>query len=186
MNHLLDGARESLPSGTVTFLFTDIENSTALAKSFPGQMPALMERHHAILHQSVQIYHGYVFQIVGDGFCAAFHTASDALCAAMAAQRLLQHENRAPATLMVRMGIHTGAAQIGDQEDRSGGYRGYLTLAHVQRVMSSAHGGQILLSSASTELVRGQLPEGVALLDMGECRLKGGMNPEHLCADRRQ
>ncbi len=81
---------------------------------------------------------------------------------------------------MVRMGIHTGAAQIGDQDDRSGGYRGYLTLARVQRVMSSAHGGQVLLSSASAELARGQLPEGVALLDMGECRLKGVMNPEHL------
>jgi predicted ATPase/class 3 adenylate cyclase len=180
MNHLLDETHEPLPSGTVTFLFTDIENSTLLAKSFPGQMPALIERHHTILRESIQNHHGYVFQIVGDGFCAAFHTALDALCAAVAAQQLLQHENWAPVTLLVRMGIHTGAAQIGVQDDRSGGYRGYLTLARVQRVMSSAHGGQVLLSSASAELVRGQLPDGITLLDMGECRLKGGMIPEHL------
>jgi predicted ATPase/class 3 adenylate cyclase len=180
MNHLSDVSREMLPSGTVTFLFTDIENSTVLAKSFPSQMPAMMERHHAILREAIQVNHGYVFQIVGDSFCAAFHTAADALNAALAAQRSLQHENWAPASLMVRMGIHTGTAQIGDLNDRSGGYHGYLTLAKVQRVMSSAYGGQVLLSSASAELVRSQLPEGITLLDLGECRLKGGTNPEHL------
>ena len=180
MNHLSGVSQEMLPSGTVTFLFTDIENSTVLAKSFPNQMPALMERHHAILRQAIQVNHGYVFQIVGDSFCTAFHTVADALNAALAAQRSLQHENWAPASLMVRMGIHTGTAQTGDLNDRSGGYRGYLTLARVQRVMSSAHGGQVLLSSASAELVRDQLPDGITLLDMGECRLKGWVNPEHL------
>ncbi len=78
------------------------------------------------------------------------------------------------------MGIHTGAAQAGALIDLGDGYEGYLTLTRVQRVMSAAHGGQVLLSSASAELVRGQLPEEVTLRDMGEHRLKGLVNPEHL------
>ncbi len=85
-----------------------------------------------------------------------------------------------PAPVAVRMGIHTGAAEASETDDRSGGYRGYLTLARVQSVMSSAHGGQVLLSGASAELVRDHLPAGVSLRDMGEHQLKGGLNPEHL------
>jgi predicted ATPase/class 3 adenylate cyclase len=170
----------SPPTGTVTFLFTDIEESTALARNYPNQMPALLERHHTILRTAIQAQRGFVFQIIGDAFCAAFHTATDALNAALAAQRALQQEKWEPAIIAVRMGIHTGTAQAGDMDDRSGGYRGYLTLACVQRIMSGAHGGQILLSGASTELVRGQLPEGVSLLDLGEYRLKLGMQPDHL------
>ncbi len=180
MDHLSDGSGEALPTGTVTFLFTDIEGSTALAHSFPGQMPALMERHNAILHQSIQAFHGYVFQIIGDAFCAAFPTAENALNAALAAQRSLQHETWNPAPILVRMGIHTGAAQVSLNEDHSWDYRGYLTLACTQSIMSSAHGGQVLLSNASAELVRGQLPARITLLDMGEHLLKGGMNPERL------
>jgi predicted ATPase/class 3 adenylate cyclase len=180
MNQMLDRTRESLPNGTVTFLFTDIESSTALAKSYPEQMPALLERHHAILHESIQAHGGYVFQIVGDAFCAAFHTATDALCAALAAQRSLQGEAWDPAPIAVRMGIHTGEARIGGADDRAGGYRGYVTLASVQRVMSSAHGKQVLLSNTSAALARDQMPAGVALRDMGEHRLKGLVNPERL------
>ena len=67
------------PSGTVTFLFTDIEGSTNLAQQYPEAMPNLLARHHAILRQAIEAHHGYVFRIVGDGFCAAFPTASDAL-----------------------------------------------------------------------------------------------------------
>jgi predicted ATPase/class 3 adenylate cyclase len=180
MNQHPERARELLPTGTVTFLFTDIEGSTTLATSFPEQMAALLERHHAILHASIQEQHGYVFQIVGDAFCAAFHTAAEALGAAVAAQRALQHEPWDPAPIAVRMGIHTGAAQVGDMDDRSGGYRGYLAMACTQRIMSSAHGGQVLLSGASAELARSQLPEGVALLELGKHRLKGGLDLEHL------
>ncbi len=171
---------ETIPTGTVTFLFTDVEGSTALAQNFPEAMPSLLARHHAILRQAIQAYNGYVFQIVGDAFCAAFHTAPDALGAALAAQRWLQHEAWDPAPVVVRMGIHTGPAQAGDMDDRSGGYRGFLALARVQSVMSSAHGEQVLLSGASAELARGDLPAGVMLRDMGEHRLKGMMDPEHL------
>lgn len=73
----------NLPSGTVTFLFTDIEGSTKLAQQYPDAMPVLLARHHEILHQSIQSQNGYVFQIVGDSFVVAFHSASDALNAAL-------------------------------------------------------------------------------------------------------
>ncbi len=170
----------SLPSGTVTFLYTDIEGSTDLAQQYPDALPALLARHHAILHQAIGAHRGFVFQIIGDAFCAAFFTASDALQAALDAQRSLQHEAWQPAPIKVRMGLHTGAAQAGAIEDRAGGYAGYLTLTRVQRVMSTAHGGQVLLSNPTAELLHGQLPAGVTLRDMQEHRLKGLSQPEHL------
>ncbi len=173
-------AGQGLPTGTVTFLFTDIEGSTALAQQFPAELPALLARHHAILHQAIQANNGYVFQITGDAFCAAFYTASDALKAALDAQRALQHEAWYPAPLKVRMGLHSGSAQAGVTEERAGGYVGYLTLTRVQRVMSVAHGGQVLLSNSTAELVRGELPADVSLRDMNEHRLKGLSHTEHL------
>src|SRR5512136_1167036 len=169
-----------LPTGTVTFLFTDIEGSTSLAQQFPAELPALLARHHAILQQAIQAHSGHVFQIIGDAFCAAFPTASDALQAALEAQRVLQHEAWHPAPIKVRMGLHTGSAQAGASEERAGGYVGYLTLTRVQRVMSVAHGGQVLLSNPAAELVRGELPADVTLRDMSEHRLKGLVNLEHL------
>src|SRR5512136_2352033 len=169
-----------LPTGTVTFLFTDIEGSTLLAQQYPAELPALLARHHAILHQAIQAHDGHVFQIMGDAFCASFSTASDALEAALDAQRGLQHETWNPASIKVRMGIHTGSAQAGAIEERAGGYVGYLTLTRVQRVMSVAHGGQVLLSNPTAELVHGELPANVTLRDQGEHRLKGVLNLEHL------
>ncbi len=168
------------PTGTVTFLFTDIEGSTSLAQQFPAEMPTLLARHHAILREAIETHHGHVFQIIGDAFCAAFHTAPDALQAALDAQRGLQSESWNPAPIKVRMGLHTGAAQAGAIEERAGGYVGYLTLTRVQRVMSTAYSGQVLLSNPTAELVRGELPADVTLRDMGEHRLKGLLNPEHL------
>src|SRR6266487_3296992 len=102
----------TLPSGTVTFLFTDIEGSTELAQQHPDAMPALLARHNDILNQSIQIHNGYVFRIVGDSFSASFHNANDALRAALEAQRFLHNEAWSPAPVRVRMGIHTGAAQL--------------------------------------------------------------------------
>ena len=169
-----------LPTGTVTFLFTDIEGSTPLAQQYPAELPALLARHHAILHQSIAAHHGHVFQIIGDAFSAAFHTASDALHAALDAQRGLQHEVWHPAPIKARMGLHTGPAQAGAVEAVAGGYAGYATLARTQRVMSVAYGDQILLSNATAELLRDQLPAEVTLRDMNEHRLKGLAQPEHL------
>jgi len=170
----------NLPSGTVTFMFTDIEGSTKLAQEHRDTWEALRARHHAILRSAIQANNGYVFQIIGDAFCAAFHTARGALDASLAAQRGLQVENWGKAPIKVRMGINTGAAQAGSNADGSGGYTGYSTMARTQRVMSTAYGGQILLSNASAELLVGELPAGASLRDMKEHRLKGLLNPEHL------
>src|SRR5207248_6439882 len=110
----------------------------------------------------------------------AFQSASDAIHAALAAQRGLLHEAWNPMQIKVRMGIHTGEASLGDMDAHAGGAVGYLTLTRAQRVMSTAHGGQVLLSGVSAELVRGQLPEGVSLRDMGEHHLKGIVSLDHL------
>jgi predicted ATPase/class 3 adenylate cyclase len=165
-----------LPSGTVTFLFTDIEGSTKLAQQYPEVMPILLARHHEILHQSIQAQNGYVFQIVGDSFAVAFHNARDALNAALNAQRILQSEAWTPAPIKVRMGIHTGTAQLNDEKQ----YSGYATLASTQRIMSAGHGGQVLLSGATRELVRDMLPINSELQDLGEKRLKDLLRAEHL------
>ena len=166
----------TLPSGTVTFLFTDIEGSTKLAQQHPEAMPVLLTRHNEILNDAIQKHNGYVFQIVGDSFSAAFHSASNALNAALMAQRFLQNESWSPAPIKVRMGIHTGTAQINDDKQ----YSGYATLASTQRIMSAGHGGQILLSGVTRELVRDTLPKDSELLDLGEKRLKDLLRPEHL------
>jgi class 3 adenylate cyclase len=82
----------ALPTGTVTFLFTDIEGITNLAQEYPDALPVLLARHHEILHQAIQAQNGHVFQIIGDAFCAAFHTAPEAFKAALTAQRTLACE----------------------------------------------------------------------------------------------
>jgi predicted ATPase/class 3 adenylate cyclase len=165
----------SLPSGTVTFLFTDIEGSTKLARKHPDIWEKLQDRHHAILQSAAEVHKGYVFKIVGDAFCVAFHTASAGLNAAADAQRKLQHEDWGETPIKVRMGLHTGSAELIGSD-----YRGYLTLAKVQRVMSVACGGQVLLSNTSAELLHHELPSGITLRDMKEHRLKGLPEPERL------
>jgi len=166
----------NLPSGTVTFLFTDIEGSTKLAQGHPDIWESLRARHHAILKSAIESHNGYVFQIIGDAFCVAFHTASAALQAALKAQQNLRAEDWIETPIKVRIGIHTGIAE----HQGNGEYSGYLTLSRVQRIMSAGHGGQILLSNTSAELVRGELPEHVNLRDMGEHRLKDLIHPEHI------
>ena len=169
----------SVPTGTVTFLFTDIEGSTRLAQEHPKELPGLLARHNAILKGAIESNHGFVFRIVGDSFSAAFDTASDALLAALEAQRRLQHEAWSPAPIKVRMGIHTGSAQLKDSPQGQGvAYEGYGTLALTQRIMSVGHGGQILLSETTHNLVKRGLPEGTELRDMGERRLKDIVRPE--------
>jgi predicted ATPase/class 3 adenylate cyclase len=165
----------SLPSGTVTFLFTDIEGSTRIADEHPDIWETVRERHHAILRGAIEAHHGYVFQIIGDAFCSAFHTTRDALHAAVEAQQKLQAEAWEQTSLQVRMGIHTGEA-----EPQHGDYTGYLTLARAQRVMSAAYGGQILLSDSSAALLRTELSGDISLIDLGEQRLKNLTNPERI------
>jgi class 3 adenylate cyclase len=159
---------DRLPSGTVTFLFTDIENSTRLWQEQPEAMSHAHALHDRILHEAIEANHGYVFQIVGDSFSVAFHNAQDALVATLTAQRELQTGQKDSALrVKVRMGLHTGAAEI----QANGKYEGYVTVASSQRVMSVAHGGQILLSHTTVDLLD-DLPEEVSLRDMGEHQLK--------------
>lgn len=155
------------PTGTVTFLFTDIEGSTKLAREHPETWDTTQARHHAILRGAIESNNGFVFQIIGDAFCAAFHKAGDALKAALKSQQDLQNEPWGEAVIRARMGIHTGEAET-DGKD----YRGYLTMSLIQRMMSAGHGGQILLSNATENLLRDQLPKNVSLRDMGEHKFK--------------
>ena len=157
----------SPPTGTVTFLFTDIEGSTKLWERNPQAMQEALARHDELLRRSIEERGGYVFKTVGDAFCCAFPTAHDALEAALDAQRLLLKERWAESTpLKVRMALHMGAA-----EERDGDYFG-LPLNRVARLLSAAHGGQVLLSAATHEMVRDQLPVGLSVAELGEHRLK--------------
>ena len=159
---------DRLPSGTVTFLFTDIEDSTRLWQEQPQAMSHAHALHDRILHEAIEANHGYVFQIVGDSFSVAFHNAQDALVATLTAQRELQTRQKDSALrVKVRMGLHTGAAEI----QPNGKYEGYVTVASSQRVMSVAHGGQVLLSHTTADLLDA-LPEDVSLRDIGDHQLK--------------
>jgi predicted ATPase/class 3 adenylate cyclase len=170
----------TLPSGTVTFLFTDIEGSTRLWREQPEAMASAHAQHNAILREAIESNNGYIFQIVADSFSAAFHNTVDALRAVLSAQRKLQTESwDETAVIKVRMGLHTGAAElITDGLNKI--YDGYVTLATTQRVMSVAHGGQILLSQTTHDLLQNDLPETVHLRDVGEHRLKGLRDPLYL------
>ena len=155
------------PTGTVTLLFTDIEGSTRLWERDARKMRAALNRHDEMLRHAIGTNGGYVFKTVGDAFCAAFASAPAAVEAACAAQRSIFAEPwDEECRLRVRMALHTGAV-----ETRGGDYFGS-PVNRVARLLSAGHGGQTLLSLATTELARDQLPEGAELRDLGERRLK--------------
>jgi class 3 adenylate cyclase len=157
----------SPPTGTLTFLFTDIEGSTRLWEHNALAMQAALARHDELLRSVVEGCGGHVFKTVGDAFCAVFPAAPDALQAALETQRrLLSSEWEESEPLRVRMALHTGAA-----EERDGDYFGP-PVNRVARLLSAAHGGQVLLSLPAQELVRDQLPAETNLRDLGEHRLK--------------
>jgi predicted ATPase/class 3 adenylate cyclase len=163
----------NLPTGTITFLFTDIEGSTELWEEHPEAMRLALARHDALLRIAIEQYDGHVFKTIGDAFCAAFHTAPDALNAALSAQQALIFE-RGPesAALRVRMALHTGAAEVRDND-----YFGQ-PLNRVARLLSAGYGGQVLLSDVAHDLTRDTLPVGVALHSLGEHRLRDLSRPE--------
>lgn len=166
----------TLPSGTVTFLYTDIEGSTPLWEREPDQMRSALARHDAILHAAIAEHGGHVYKTIGDAFQAAFDNPAQAVSAALAAQRSLAREDwQTSVPIRVRMGLHVGPAVA-----NSGDYEPTHTLNRVARVMSAGHGGQTLLTAAVAELLRGRLPAGVTLRDLGAHRLKGLAQLEHL------
>jgi predicted ATPase/class 3 adenylate cyclase len=153
-------------TGDVTFLFSDIEGSTARWKMYPDAMPVYLHRHDALLHAAISENGGDVFKTVGDEFCAAFESPRDAVHAAIAAQRALaQQDWSAVGGLRVRMAVHCGAVS-----QRDGDYFGS-TVNRVARLLSAGHGGQVLISADAA----GALEEGIAgieLRDLGRHRLK--------------
>ena len=165
----------SRPTGTVTFLFTDIEGSTKLWEKSSEAMQRVLVRHDEILRRVTIERDGYVFKMVGDAFCCAFSTATNALEAALSAQRaLFAEEWGLEGGVRVRMALHTGAA-----EERNDDYFGP-PVNRVARLLSAGHGGQVLLSLPTQELVRDWLPADVRLRDLGERRLKDLSRPERI------
>ena len=162
-----------LPSGTVTFLFTDIEGSTQLWENNPEAMKEALARHDSILREAIESNHGQIIKGTGDGIHGVFETAVDAVRATLAAQRALK-EPICNLQIRVRMGLHTGEAEL-----RAGDYHGQV-LNRAARIMSVGSGGQILLSSVTAELAREHLPEDVSLVDLGEHRLRDLVRPDQL------
>ena len=155
------------PSGTVTFLFTDMEGSSRLWETAPESMTAALERHDELVRSAVEGHRGYVFSTGGDGVAAAFSRAGEAVSAAVEAQSALAAEDwPAEVVIRVRMGLHTG-----EVEERNGDYFG-TAVNRAARLMGLAHGGQVLASAATADVLADTLPVGMKLVDLGEHLLR--------------
>ncbi len=164
-----------IPSGTVTFLFTDIEGSTERWEHYRDAMKSALARHDAVLSAAIAEHGGHVFKKMGDAYCAAFRTAPEAARAAIAAQQALNKEDFSSVNgVQVRMALHTGYA---DERDRD--YFGP-SVNRASRLLSIGHGGQMLVSAATSDLVQGELPPHVSLRALGAHRLKDLAHPEQV------
>jgi len=163
------------PTGTVTFLFTDIEGSTRLLQGLGEGYPVVQDEHSRILRRAIAEARGTVIRTEGDSFFAAFPTPAAAVRAAVAAQRgLFFHGWSHGRPLRVRMGMHTGEGVLGGDD-----YIG-MDVNQAARIAAAAWGGQVLLSEATAILVQRTLPQGVALRSLGPHRLKDLDRHEHL------
>jgi class 3 adenylate cyclase len=157
----------SLPSGTVTFVFTDIEGSTRLLQDLGDDYGDVVSAHRRIIRERFGEQGGTEMDTQGDAFFFSFTRARDAAEAAVAAQRALRdHAWPDEAQVRVRMGLHTGEPSVGDE-----GYIG-LDVVRAAPICSAGHGGQILVSETTRTLLGNQLPEGASVLDLGEAHLK--------------
>ena len=157
----------SLPIGTLTFLFTDIEGSTRILTMLGDRYAGLLERHGAVIRSAISTHSGTEVSTEGDSFFAVFPSAIDAVGAAVTAQReLAQARWPKGATIRVRMGMHTGEGRLG-----SDGYVG-LDIHRAARIAAAGHGGQVLVSDTTRALVEASLSGEVGLLDLGQHRLK--------------
>jgi predicted ATPase/class 3 adenylate cyclase len=167
--------RSDLPTGTVTFLFTDIEGSTRLLDSLGERYPGVLEAHQRILREAFAARGGVDVSTEGDSFFVVFPSAPQAVAAAVEAQRAIgAHDWPEEATVRVRMGLHTGEGTLGGDN-----YVG-VDLHRAARIASAGHGGQIVLSDATRALVASASPEGVTFRELGEHRLRDLPNPERL------
>lgn len=172
-----------LPSGTLTLFFSDIEGSTQLLQQLGAAYDQLLQEHHRLMREAIASCNGHEVNTQGDSFFAVFEKAQDAVEAATKAQRLLyeysqdglwpQHQGE-NVSVRVRIGLHTGEPSR-FQNDYAG-----LDVHRAARLMSAGHGGQVLLSQTTRELVENQLPQGVRLYDLGEHRLKDLAQPLRL------
>jgi len=163
-----------LPSGTVTFLFTDIEGSTRLLAALGDAYEGVLGEHRRRIRSAVAAAGGYEISTEGDAFFLVFDTPSAAVGAAVQAQRALAEPWPDGVMVTVRMGIHTGEAILAADD-----YIG-LEVHRAARIGAAAHGGQVIISSATTSLVEERLPAGVALRDLGEHSLKDIARHERL------
>jgi class 3 adenylate cyclase len=162
-----------MPSGTVTFVFTDIEGSTRLLKALGEQYGALLSEHRRLIRDVFQERGGQEIDTQGDAFFYSFPRARDAVGAAVHAQReIADRDWPGGAELRVRMGLHTGEPAMGDE-----GYLG-LDVVRAARLASAGHGGQILLSETTRALLGAELPDGVRVRDLGQAQLKDFDRPE--------
>jgi len=163
-------------SGTVTFMFTDIEGSTSLLKTLGrDRYGELLSDHQRLLRDVFAAHRGEEIETQGDAFFAAFHSAADAISAATAAQRALAAHAWPDSTeVRVRIGVHSGEAAAAGET-----YLG-LSVHRAARIGAAGHGGQVLLSSSTRELVEDDLPDGVSLRDLGSYRVKDIDRPERL------
>jgi class 3 adenylate cyclase len=164
-----------LPSGTVTFVFSDIEGSTALLKVLGDRYSDVLSDHRRIMRESFTARGGVEIDTQGDAFFFAFPRARDAVSAAVEAQRLhAKHDWTDGRTVRVRMGLHTGEPAVGSE-----GYLG-IDVVRAARLCTVGRGGQVILSETTRALVGSSLPEGVAVHTLGERRLKDIDEPERL------
>jgi predicted ATPase/class 3 adenylate cyclase len=164
-----------LPSGTVTFLFSDVEGSTRLLTRLRGGYAEVLAEHQRLLRAAFDEHHGREVHTEGDAFFVAFARAGDAIAAAVSAQRALAARRWSEGIdVRVRMGLHTGEAEV-----RRDDYVG-LDVHRAARICSAGHGGQVLISASTHELVADELPPDVAVRDLGEHWLKDLERPEHL------
>jgi predicted ATPase/class 3 adenylate cyclase len=165
----------ALPTGTVTFLFTDIEGSTELLQTLGSAFLPNRDRHDRAIRRAIKQGGGIELATEGDSFFAVFRTAVGAVHAAVAAQRVLSAAPEAKGRrIAVRMGLHTGDGKLGGDN-----YVG-MDVHRAARIAAAGHGGQVLLSDATRGLVESQLPDGVTLRDLGSQTLKDLPHPEHL------
>lgn len=166
-------AGESLLSGRVTFLFTDIQGSTELWDAFSDEMRDALSTHDRIMGEAISAASGSVVKNTGDGIFAAFASASGALAAAIDAQTRISLQEWDPVigSLQVRMALHTDDIEVAD-----GDYHGP-AINRVARIEAAGHGGQILLSDATREAAASALPEDVEVVDLGRHTLRGLSSP---------
>jgi class 3 adenylate cyclase len=163
-----------LPTGTVTFLFTDIQGSTQLLQKLGDAYEVVQNRHAEILRRAIQHCDGVLIRTEGDSFFAVFPNPVQAVRATVAAQRELAAEHWPRGQLRVRMGLHTGEGKLGGDD-----YVG-IDVNRAARLATAAHGGQVVMSDATLGLVAHGLPEGVTTRDLGDHRMKDIAHPEHV------